>query len=314
MIMQAIRHEHPSPRPLYMLGENWFKGYPGVGDARQQDRAGGRAPGQRAAAAARRGPARARLPRGPEGQRASCSGSATGCAASAAAASCAPRCAPACRSCPIAVIGAEEAMPIFAHVPLLQRLTGLIYFPINHAFPQFGLAAALMYLPAKFRIRFLEPIDMSGYSPEDADDIALVQAASPSGPAAHPAGARRPATGAQVGLVRLGFPAWGRGGFEPAPGWRSRSSLLAGCGERGLQEQGARADPARAERRDPGRRGHGLAGASSAPARSRSRSRTRPTQRTRSRSRARPRSSTPARSRPATRRRSRRRSSRAATR
>src|SRR5919107_5671135 len=31
MIMQAIRHEHPSPRPLYMLGENWFKGYPGVG-------------------------------------------------------------------------------------------------------------------------------------------------------------------------------------------------------------------------------------------------------------------------------------------
>src|SRR5215208_2610974 len=31
MIMQAIRHEHPHPRPLYMLGENWFKGYPGVG-------------------------------------------------------------------------------------------------------------------------------------------------------------------------------------------------------------------------------------------------------------------------------------------
>jgi hypothetical protein len=71
-------------------------------------------------------------------------------------------------------MGAEEAMPIFAHVPLLQRLTGLIYFPINHAFPHFGLAAAAMYLPAKFRIRFLEPIDMSGYGPEDADDIALV--------------------------------------------------------------------------------------------------------------------------------------------
>ncbi len=30
MIMQAIRNEHPSPRPLYMLGEHWFKGYPGV--------------------------------------------------------------------------------------------------------------------------------------------------------------------------------------------------------------------------------------------------------------------------------------------
>ena len=52
-------------------------------------------------------------------------------------------------------------MPIFAHVPFMQRLTGLIYFPVNHAFPQFGLAAALMYLPAKFKIRFLEPIDLS---------------------------------------------------------------------------------------------------------------------------------------------------------
>jgi 1-acyl-sn-glycerol-3-phosphate acyltransferase len=75
---------------------------------------------------------------------------------------------------PVAVVGAEEAMPIFAHVPLLQRLTGLIYFPINHAFPHFGLAAGLMYLPAKFKIRFLEPIELAGYAPEDADDIALV--------------------------------------------------------------------------------------------------------------------------------------------
>jgi 1-acyl-sn-glycerol-3-phosphate acyltransferase len=76
---------------------------------------------------------------------------------------------------PVAVMGAEEAMPIFAHVPLLQRLTGLIYFPVNHAFPHFGVAAGLMYLPAKFRIRFLEPVDLSGYGPEDADDVALVQ-------------------------------------------------------------------------------------------------------------------------------------------
>jgi hypothetical protein len=73
------------------------------------------------------------------------------------------------------VLGAEEAMPIFAHVPLLQRLTGLIYFPINHAFPHFGLAAALMYLPAKFKIRFLEPVDVTHYGPEDAEDLALVQ-------------------------------------------------------------------------------------------------------------------------------------------
>jgi 1-acyl-sn-glycerol-3-phosphate acyltransferase len=79
---------------------------------------------------------------------------------------------------PVAVLGAEEAMPIFAHVPLLQRLTGLIYFPINHAFPHFGLAAALMYLPAKFKIRFLEPVDLARFTPEDAEDLALVQGLS----------------------------------------------------------------------------------------------------------------------------------------
>ena len=32
-----------------------------------------------------------------------------------------------------------------------------------------------MYMPAKFKIRFLEPIDMSGYPPETADDPAEVQ-------------------------------------------------------------------------------------------------------------------------------------------
>jgi hypothetical protein len=66
-------------------------------------------------------------------------------------------------------------MPIFAHIRPLQRLSGLIYFPLNHAFPQFGLAAALMYLPAKFRIRFLEPVDMSVHDPEVADDAAAIQ-------------------------------------------------------------------------------------------------------------------------------------------
>jgi len=31
-----------------------------------------------------------------------------------------------------------------------------------------------MYLPAKLRIRFREPVDLSAYGPKDADDIALV--------------------------------------------------------------------------------------------------------------------------------------------
>src|SRR2546429_2070202 len=79
---------------------------------------------------------------------------------------------------PVAVIGAEEAMPIFAHVPLLQRLTGLIYFPINHAFPQFGLAAGLMYLPAKFKVRFLPPVALEEHSAEDAEDLEFVGSAA----------------------------------------------------------------------------------------------------------------------------------------
>jgi 1-acyl-sn-glycerol-3-phosphate acyltransferase len=59
---------------------------------------------------------------------------------------------------PVCVVGAEEAAPVFAQVSLLQKLTGLIYFPITPTFPHFGLLGMLGYLPAKFKIRFLEPI------------------------------------------------------------------------------------------------------------------------------------------------------------
>ena len=71
-------------------------------------------------------------------------------------------------------------MPIFAHIRLMQKLTGLIYFPLNHAFPHFGLAAALMYMPAKFRIRFLEPVETDSFPVDIADDPAEVQAIAES--------------------------------------------------------------------------------------------------------------------------------------
>ena len=77
---------------------------------------------------------------------------------------------------PIAVVGAEDAMPIFAHVPLLQRLTGLIYFPVNHAFPHFGLAAGAMYLPGQVQDQVPgagRPVLVIG--PSDAEDLSLVQ-------------------------------------------------------------------------------------------------------------------------------------------
>ncbi len=173
MIMQAIRHEHASPRPLYMLGENWFKGYPGVGMLANKIGLVGAHPANAQRLLGDEGRLVLVFPEGQKGsrklfwQRYRLRRFGRGGFVRTAMRAGVP-------IVPTAVIGAEEAMPIFAHVPLLQRLTGLIYFPINHAFPHFGAAAGLMYLPAKFRIRFLEPIDLSEYGPEDADDIALV--------------------------------------------------------------------------------------------------------------------------------------------
>jgi 1-acyl-sn-glycerol-3-phosphate acyltransferase len=40
---------------------------------------------------------------------------------------------------PIAVVGAEEAMPTFAQLGLLKRLTGLIYFPVTRCSRTLGL-------------------------------------------------------------------------------------------------------------------------------------------------------------------------------
>jgi len=76
---------------------------------------------------------------------------------------------------PVAVVGAEEAMPIFAHMSTLQRLTGLLYFPITPTFPHLGLAGFLGYLPAKFKIRFLEPVPTDQWGAEPWQDRGLIQ-------------------------------------------------------------------------------------------------------------------------------------------
>jgi 1-acyl-sn-glycerol-3-phosphate acyltransferase len=76
---------------------------------------------------------------------------------------------------PIAVVGAEEAAPIFAQLTVLQRLTGLLYFPITPTFPLLGLPGMLGYLPAKFHIRFLEPIPTDQWGDAPWEDRGLVQ-------------------------------------------------------------------------------------------------------------------------------------------
>src|ERR687896_795558 len=75
---------------------------------------------------------------------------------------------------PVCVVGAEEAMPTFAQIGLLQRLTKLIYSPVTPLFPPLGLLGAA-YLPVKFRIRFLEPIPTDQWGAEPWDDKGLVQ-------------------------------------------------------------------------------------------------------------------------------------------
>jgi 1-acyl-sn-glycerol-3-phosphate acyltransferase len=175
MLMQAIRNEHPRPRPLYMLGEHWFKGYPGIGMLTNKIGLVAAHPANATRLLRDEGRLVLVFPEGAKAtrklfwQRYRLRRFGRGGFVKTALRTGAP-------IVPVAVVGAEEAMPIFAHVPLLQRLTGLIYFPINHAFPQFGLAAGLMYLPAKFKFRFLEPVTLDDYGPNDADDMELVQA------------------------------------------------------------------------------------------------------------------------------------------
>ncbi len=105
----------------------------------------------------RRGAARARLPRGPQGDREALQGPLP-------AAPLRPRRlrrggdAREAPIVPVAVVGAEEAMPIFAHV----GLAAAAHRPASTsrsrpASPGSAWPPASAYLPAKFRIRFLEP-------------------------------------------------------------------------------------------------------------------------------------------------------------
>jgi 1-acyl-sn-glycerol-3-phosphate acyltransferase len=174
MIMQALRRDHPAPRPLYMLGEHWFKGYPFIGMLANKLGLVAAHPRNAQRLLHDEGRLAIVFPEGQKGsrkvlwQRYRLRRFGRGGFVRTAIRARVP-------IVPIAVVGAEEAMPIFAHIRQAQRLTGLIYFPFNHAFPHFGLLAGLMYLPAKFKIHFLEPVETDSHPPEAADDAALIQ-------------------------------------------------------------------------------------------------------------------------------------------
>ena len=74
---------------------------------------------------------------------------------------------------PVAVVGSEEIYPKIADSRLAARLLGAPYFPITPTFPLLGAAGAVP-LPSRWRIEFCDPVDLSEYPPEAADDRALV--------------------------------------------------------------------------------------------------------------------------------------------
>ena len=174
MIAKAIKEEHPRPRPLHLTVEHFFKGYPGF--SMLVAKLGG-VPAH---------PANVHrllhdeeqlvlvFPEGRKGteklykDRYKLRRFGRGGFVAAAMRAGAP-------IVPVAVVGAEEAMPAFAQLGALQKLTGLLYFPITPTFPHFGLLGFGGYLPAKFRIRFLEAIPTDDLGEEPWEDRALVQ-------------------------------------------------------------------------------------------------------------------------------------------
>ncbi len=83
---------------------------------------------------------------------------------------------------PIAVVGAEESMPIIFKSNAAAKLLGLPYMPITANMLAFGpLLGGVAYFPAKFKLRVLDPItfdvppDMERYSKsrimDESEDI-----------------------------------------------------------------------------------------------------------------------------------------------
>jgi 1-acyl-sn-glycerol-3-phosphate acyltransferase len=172
MIAKAIREEHARPRPLHITVENFFRGYPGFSMLLPKIGAVTAHPANVQRLLYDEQQLVLVFPEGRKGteklykDRYRLRRFGRGGFVEAAMRAQAP-------IVPVCVVGAEEAAPTFAQIGLMKRLTGLLYFPITPTFPHFGLAGMLGYLPAKFKLRFLEPIRFDEENMHD--DKALVQ-------------------------------------------------------------------------------------------------------------------------------------------
>ena len=174
MIGKAIKEEHPRPRPLNITVEHFFKGYPGFSVLLPKIGCVAAHPANVHRLLYDEEQLVLVFPEGRKGteklykDRYRLRRFGRGGFVEAAMRAQAP-------IVPVCVVGAEEAAPVFAQAKLLQKLTGLLYFPITPTFPHFGLFAMGMYLPAKFKIRFLEPIPTDQWGDEPWEDKGLVQ-------------------------------------------------------------------------------------------------------------------------------------------
>jgi 1-acyl-sn-glycerol-3-phosphate acyltransferase len=172
MLAKAIREEHPHPRPLNITVEHFFKGYPGFSALLPKLGCVAAHPANVHRLLSDEEQLVLVFPEGRKGtaklykDRYRLRRFGRGGFVEAAMRARTPI-VPAC------VVGAEEAAPVFAQIGLLKRVTGLLYFPITPTFPHFGLAGMLGYLPAKFKLRFLEPIEFG--EGDSHVDKALVQ-------------------------------------------------------------------------------------------------------------------------------------------
>ena len=74
---------------------------------------------------------------------------------------------------PVAVVGSEEIYPKIADSRLLAKVLGAPFVPITPTFPWLG-ALGLIPLPSKWRIEFCDPIDISDFGPDAAEDRRVV--------------------------------------------------------------------------------------------------------------------------------------------
>jgi 1-acyl-sn-glycerol-3-phosphate acyltransferase len=172
MIAKAIKEEHPHPRPVNVTVEHFFKGYPGFSMLIPKIGCVAAHPANVHRLLYDEGQLVLVFPEGRKGteklfkDRYRLRRFGRGGFVEAAMRARAP-------IVPVCVVGAEESAPVFAQVGLLKRLTGLLYFPITPTFPHLGPLGMLGYLPAKFKLRFLEPIEFEEEGMHD--DKALVQ-------------------------------------------------------------------------------------------------------------------------------------------